>query len=503
MNKSWKDLDKNHPWIIQLNRALPVFIKKARWFGGKGYSLSEIRCGHCFPLDHHDSRFYFYVAEVHYEDHEPENYLIPLAWSSSEGNGFSFNTSEGWIVDATYDASFQRALFELILAGRKVRSTDGSLNFERGATIPADESYLSSRTPSIDQSNSSVFYNDRFFLKIYRKLFRETNPEVEMIRFLTERGQYAHVPAYCGSLIWERNGIPPITFGLMMNQVDARRDNWVTTGDELNDFLTAFVRGEFSLHEHVFEQVELLARRTAEMHLALSTRSREKAFAVEKFNPEYREWLHGHLTGLLNGRLEMISHHFDSLDEHARRMAAVLKDNEKRIRNFFGQIRTRPLKSLRTRIHGDYHLGQVLYSNGDFIIIDFEGEPESSIVERKIKHSPLKDVSGMVRSFHYAVSAKLFFSKETRQMNQERLQKAADRWFYLIRETFTETYLDALGEDQKLFASKAELNFLFLLHLLEKAIYEIGYEINGRPDWLKIPLKGIEQVINELQKFED
>jgi maltose alpha-D-glucosyltransferase/alpha-amylase len=88
-------------------------------------------------------------------------------------------------------------------------------------------------------------------------------------------------------------------------------------------------------------------------------------------------------------------------------------------------------------------------------------------------------------------------------MNQERLQRAADRWFYLIRETFTETYLEALGKDQKLFASKAELNFLFLLHLLEKAIYEIGYEINGRPDWVKIPLKGIEQVINELQKFED
>jgi maltose alpha-D-glucosyltransferase/alpha-amylase len=199
----------------------------------------------------------------------------------------------------------------------------------------------------------------------------------------------------------------------------------------------------------------------------------------------------------------MIAHRYDALDEHAKRMASVLRKNEKRVRRFFGQILTRPLKSLRTRIHGDYHLGQVLYTGGDFIIIDFEGEPESSIIERKIKHSPLKDVAGMVRSFHYAVSAKLFFSKETEQMNQERLQRAADRWFYLIRETFTETYLEALGKDQKLFASKAELNFLFLLHLLEKAIYEIGYEINGRPDWVKIPLKGIEQVINELQKFED
>lgn len=169
---------------------------------------------------------------------------------------------------------------------------------------------------------------------------------------------------------------------------------------------------------------------------------------------------------------------------------------------FFDKIRKTPLKSLRTRIHGDFHLGQVLYSNEDFIIIDFEGEPESSIADRKIRHSPLKDVAGMIRSFHYAVSAKLFFSGETKHADALKLRKASERWFYLIRETYTETYLEALGRDQKLYANKAELNFLFLLHLLEKAIYELGYELNGRPDWIKIPLKGIEQVINELEKYE-
>jgi maltose alpha-D-glucosyltransferase/alpha-amylase len=114
----------------------------------------------------------------------------------------------------------------------------------------------------------------------------------------------------------------------------------------------------------------------------------------------------------------------------------------------------------------------------------------------------MKDVAGMVRSFHYAVSAKLFFSQETQNADLNRLQKAADRWFYLIRDTFWETYYRTIGKDNDLYYSKGEINFLFLLHLLEKAIYEIGYELNGRPDWLKIPLKGIEQVVNELEKFE-
>jgi maltose alpha-D-glucosyltransferase/alpha-amylase len=326
---------------------------------------------------------------------------------------------------------------------------------------------------------------------------------VEMLKFLTEVGGYKHVPAYRGSVIWERSKTAPVTFALMMYKVEARKDNWATTGDELNDFMQSFVNGYFSIHEFVFEHVQLLAKRTAEMHLALANDTPNKSFSAEKFNPKYREWLYQHLKDLLIGRLQMLESNSVLLDEEAKRMAQLLRDKKDILLRFFEKIRKKPLKSLRTRIHGDYHLGQALHTGEDFIIIDFEGEPESSIADRKIKHSPLKDVAGMIRSFHYAVSAKLFYSNETKNADKVKLQSAADRWFYLIRETFTETYLEALGKEQKLYASKAEINFLFLLHLLEKAIYEVGYELNGRPDWLKIPLKGIEQVINELEKFED
>lgn len=339
-------------------------------------------------------------------------------------------------------------------------------------------------------------------MKIYRKLFLETNPEVEMLKFLTEQGGYANVPAYRGSLIWSRKNIAPVTFALMMYKIDAQKDNWATTGDELNDFLQSFIQGSFSIHEFVFEHVELLAKRTAQMHTALAHETSMKDFKTEKFNPAYRTWLFDHLMSLVDGRISMLQDNHHLLDEDAKRMAQLLMDKREIVLRFFEKIKKKPLKSLRTRIHGDFHLGQVLHTGGDFIIIDFEGEPESSISDRKIKHSPLKDVAGMIRSFHYAVSAKLFYSNETKHKDQLSLQKAADRWFYLIRETFTETYLHELGPHQKLYANKAEINFLFLLHLLEKAIYEVGYELNGRPDWLKIPLKGIEQVINELEKYE-
>ena len=226
-----------------------------------------------------------------------------------------------------------------------------------------------------------------------------------------------------------------------------------------------------------------------------------KAFKHEPYDDVYRKWLFKHLHELLKGRLQMAEQNKERLDEEALRMTELLRDKQSLILKFFEQVKKRPLQSLRTRIHGDYHLGQVLYTGGDFVIIDFEGEPESSIVERKIKHSPMKDVAGMIRSFHYAVSSKLYFSNETKQMDRQRLQRATDRWFYLIRDTFLETYLNAMGKNNPVFYSKSEINFLLHLHLMEKAIYELGYELNGRPGWVKIPLKGIEQVIHELEKY--
>ena len=171
------------------------------------------------------------------------------------------------------------------------------------------------------------------------------------------------------------------------------------------------------------------------------------------------------------------------------------------IDDFVADFRCRPIESLRIRIHGDYHLGQVLATQNDFVIIDFEGEPESSITERKIKHSPLKDVAGMVRSYHYAVSAKLFGSAETAGIEADQLQRVSDRWFKLIRDTFMDAYLEAIGSPHPLFKDNAEINFLLLIYLLEKAVYELGYEISYRPHWVKIPLKGIVDVIREIEKI--
>lgn len=502
----WTTLHQSKDEVNRLLDLMKPHILQARWFGGKAYQLDHISCDHVlrFPADH--QLFNLVIIEVVYFDHPVEYYFFPWACLKrdrvEDAVVLADWNDEEVIVDAISSKVFHKAMFEHVIGNHQLQSTPGRLKFDCGAGLNKSQSYLNSRNPGVDQSNSSIFFNDKYFMKIYRKLYLETNPEVEMLKQLTEEGNYTHVPAYRGSLVWERKGTLPVTLALMMYKIDATRDNWTTTGDELNDFLHAFINGRFSIQEFVFEHVELLAKRTAEMHKALSISTRNKSFKVEKFDEEYRSWLFEHLRALLEGRITLLKRNLPLLDPEARAMAETFIARKAIILKFFERIKGQPLKSLRSRIHGDFHLGQVLYTGGDFVIIDFEGEPESSIAERKIKHSPLKDVAGMIRSFHYAVSAKLFFSAETTEMDRAKLQKAADRWFYLIRETYTETYLKELGPNQKLFANMAELNFLFLIHLLEKAIYEVGYELNGRPDWLKIPLKGVIQVINELEKYD-
>jgi maltose alpha-D-glucosyltransferase / alpha-amylase len=383
----------------------------------------------------------------------------------------------------------------------------------------------------VDSSNSALVFGptgqEKYFLKLYRKLFPQTNPEVEMVAFITQNSDFQHIPAYAGGIVWEplpetlsdetadtptTIAAPAVTLGMMQRMVKNDKDNWDLTGDYLNQFLYAVPNRLFAISEDVFEQVERLGKRTAEMHCALYQPKLDPAspdhaaFAPEPFTDDYRDFLSQRFTDLLDRRYALLIDNYARLDPLGQRLAWVFMEAKEMIDEFVEDFRSRPLGSLRVRVHGDYHLGQVLAVTGedrttDFVIIDFEGEPESSIAERKIKHSPLKDVAGMIRSYHYAVSAKLFNSDETGSIDPEQLQRVSDRWFKLIRDTYLDAYLAEFGTPHPLFQDNTEINFLLLVYLLEKAVYELGYELSYRPTWVKIPLKGIMDVIHEIEKI--
>lgn len=505
----WYRLNEDTEAVQQLlQKVLPEYLHTVRWFGGKAKTIQDITVSEWLTLEKSHAFAWLLMLDVHYET-GLETYMLPLMLSSAVPAHnkallatCAFNSTLFYVVDAAFDSRFHQLVFTEMMQDAMGTQTHGNLVFHSSKKLEsAERLFNNARVPDIEQSNTSVLYGEVFFLKFYRKLFRQINPEVEMLQFLSEHTSFRNIPEYAGSIVWEEKSKAPVTLGLMMRKVEAEKDSWSSTGDDLNDFLFRFVDHTFSVKEYVFEKMELLGKRTAEMHLALAGGAATPAFQSEKFTKSYTKWLHEHLIQLVDKRLMMYEQQKHQLSGQALQLGEQFVQRAEFIKSFFRSVTQRKLMSGRIRIHGDYHLGQVLFSGNDFIIIDFEGEPESSIEERKIKHSPLKDVAGMIRSFHYAVCAKLYFSKETAGMDQERLQKAADRWFHLIQDTFLDSYMAVMGKNNPLLGSKAEINYLLQLHILEKAVYELGYEMNGRPHWVSIPLKGVAYVVDELEKY--
>jgi trehalose synthase-fused probable maltokinase len=517
-----------HPWegILAdtsfvntlITRVLPSYINTCRWFAGKARTQEgfDINTSMAVPLAD-GSVAYILIVEVAYPEGDKEFYQLPVSFidTSTAGSpeilpkGIISSTqiaqNQGVLIDACYDERFQQAIFQNLSKNQTIDTPDSKISFERGKGLATQDinTAIESRLLPVDSSNTAFTFGDKYFLKLYRKLFSQTNPEVEMVSFLTQYSDFPNIPAYAGSFVWQQPQQADVTLGMMQLMVQNQQDTWSVTGDHLNDFMYGVPKRLFSVKEEVFEEVALLGQRTAEMHLGLYAPEAEQDFAPEKFTSEYRQFLYKRFEDLLNRRYNLLIDNYLKLDKPSQKLAWEFMEAKEMLDDFIAKILTRPLDSLRIRIHGDYHLGQVLATASDYIIIDFEGEPESSIAERKIKHSPLKDVAGMIRSYHYAVCAKLYNSEETKNVPTEKLLQVSDRWYRLIRDTFLETYYDTFGYPHPLFKDNTEVNFLMLLYLLEKAVYELGYEISYRPDWVKIPLKGIVDVIREIEKLRN
>jgi maltose alpha-D-glucosyltransferase/alpha-amylase len=247
---------------------------------------------------------------------------------------------------------------------------------------------------------------------------------------------------------------------------------------------------------NLFNQVKTLAIRTAEMHIALGSEFEETAFTPAHYNGDYTVWLKNKMLYQFQNRLNVIENSLDKLDGLASTLAQEFLDKKNSIRKRFVNFDWTKLKGERIRVHGDYHLGQILVKDKDFYIIDFEGEPESTIRDRKVKQPPLKDVAGLFRSFHYAIYATIFNNQESYPSNQDNLFKAGEILYRYITGLFLGAYVTETQNENLNLGYNQERIFILKYCLLEKAVYELGYELNSRPKWAVIPLKGISNIIN-------
>jgi maltose alpha-D-glucosyltransferase / alpha-amylase len=243
------------------------------------------------------------------------------------------------------------------------------------------------------------------------------------------------------------------------------------------------------------EMASLLGKRTAELHLALSTELEDPNFAPEPFSVLYQRSLYQSMESLTKRVMEMVRTNLNTLPEDQKDKLIALLGREKVILDQFREIYRKKLSAMKIRTHGDYHLGQILFTGNDFVIIDFEGEPARPLSERRLKRSPLRDVAGMIRSFHYAVFNSLFKYSSTDMKFIEGVKPWAEIWYKSVAGLFLKSYIDTARNAPFIPSKNEELDTLLRAFLLEKAVYELGYEFNNRPNWLIIPIEGINNLL--------
>ncbi|HET6262692.1 MAG TPA: putative maltokinase, partial [Chloroflexia bacterium] len=424
----------------------------------------------------------------------------------------------GVLYDAVYDKEFASSLLDAIRENRQFNSDSEEIRTWPTTAFQEiagpSQSPLEPRIMRAEQSNTSVMYGHTFILKLFRRLEEGTSPDLEIGRFLTETG-YSHTPPLAGAVEYYPHSGEPLTLAILQGFVPNHGDAWQYTLDALGDYFTRAM--EMSLdgqaisprNRHLLDiiaedipshirqaigpyldAVGLLGRRTAEMHVALASDPDDPAFAPEPFTDEYQSSIYEAMRGLTGQAMSLLRNRLDSLPDATAREASSTLEREGEVLAHFQPLVEHRLSAMRTRCHGDYHLGQVLYTGSDFAIIDFEGEPVRSLAERRRRHSPLKDVAGMLRSFHYAAYAALFSELE-KDADAQRLEPLASAWSLWVSAAFLREYLAVARQGSFLPASEEDLRVLLDAHILEKAVYELIYELNNRPDWVRIPLQAL------------
>ncbi|OHB37469.1 MAG: maltose alpha-D-glucosyltransferase [Planctomycetes bacterium GWA2_39_15] len=516
---------------------LPSYINRCRWFGGKSQVMQEIKIIENITIREDSCVAQMLFLEVRYTTGLSEKYLLPLSFASGDKAErivvenfhavvahLKTESGEGIIYDSIYDEEFRKHLLRMFSRRHAVRGLRGGLVSNTGKTI---KKYMlkallleKSQVLKAEQSNSSFLYGKALFLKLFRRLDEGTNPELEMERFLTEKIFSPNIPPFAGAIEYKRQDAEPILVGILQAYVPNQGDAWTYVLDSLGRYIdcvlskkcetqemptiaSSFLEVSFQeipiLQEIIggalLEMITLLGKRTAELHVSLSSETEDPNFTPEPFSALYQRSLYQSMQALTKKNLTLLRKNVNNLPDTVKGLTGEILNHEKAITGCFAALLKSKISAVKIRIHGDYHLGQVLFTGNDFVIIDFEGEPARTLSERRIKRSPLRDVAGMIRSFHYAAYASLLKHASVRPEDIPRLETWIGLWYRYVGRTFLKSYLNTAGNASFIPKDREVLNLMLKAYLLEKAIYEIGYELNNRPDWIIIPLRGIKHLL--------
>jgi maltose alpha-D-glucosyltransferase/alpha-amylase len=516
-------LDGSMRGIVE-KQALVPFLQRQRWFGGKARPVTSARFVDWTTLRRGTHPAFLSIVEVQYSDGGRENYVLPLAMAGSpdadtieqqHGPAILAHISgarKGLLYDGLFDDGVCSLLLEAMQQKRELRLRHGMLTaLAIGVGTGPDEERTPIRRSAPDQSNTSVLFGWQLIMKMFRHLEPGVNPDIEVGEYLTSRG-FSRVPPLLGAMSYMRGGEAASV--LMLQRFVPNQGNaWDVTIEEVGRFFDRvrtlpamsadrdaardwLRRGD--LPANVAQVVgpylataETLGRRTGELHVALAAPSGDPRFEMEPYTHADLAATATRMREHALEQLRLLEEAMPRLDERRRQLAADVLENRDDLTDPFHAITRLRSGAGRIRCHGDYHLGQVLVAEADVVILDFEGEPARPIAERREKCSALRDVAGMMRSFSYAALTGLTAGTQTRPEDVERLAPWAQMWETWVSAAFLRGYLTVSAGASFLPRDPDDFDALLHAFIVEKALYELGYELNNRPDWVHIPLTGL------------
>jgi maltose alpha-D-glucosyltransferase/alpha-amylase len=508
------------PWRIGLaekarqqfeTETMPRFIETQRWYAAKGRSILRARMSEQVLWTEGKLSWLLALLDLDVEG-EPTSYFVPLAlaWEDRDDERLRNLTSAaaakvrqqgnvGVIGDAFADEVFCRAIVGAIAARREIASGQGKLSFrptDAFAEIAGgDFAALKTERPQGSSSNTIVTMGERLMLKGYRRLRGGISPELEMGLYLTEAVHYPNCARLAGVVDYTVGGGPPRPLALLQAYVANQGDGWSYATDylqrhlEVNRTAPAAEKPPVNAHDAHIALIRVLATRTAQLHRALATPTQNPDFNPEPMSAADIEGYRQRARGEVRDTLALLSANLEQLSAPDRAKAATVLAQSAAILAQIDAIAPGTPRARKIRVHGDYHLGQVLLTRNDFVIIDFEGEPGRGLEQRRAKQSSLRDVSGMLRSFSYVqLSAVRQFAHDESQF--AKLGLLARAWELEARAAFLAAY-DEAARGSELYESLDPRSGLLGLFEIEKAFYELRYDLGNRPSWAGIPLQGI------------
>ncbi|HEY7024650.1 MAG TPA: maltose alpha-D-glucosyltransferase [Candidatus Limnocylindrales bacterium] len=521
---------------VELTAALPGYMRARRWFRSKARRIKRVTVRDSMAIG--DSCIA--IFDVEYTEGESEAYVLPLAVGRGEDverivaqtpqaliayvvpPGSAADEPAWLLYDAIYDARFSHELLDAIGGRRRFSGSRGQVtasptNAYRRLRGSKSER-LEATVGRAEQSNTSVAFGDRLMLKLFRRLEPGINPDIEVGGALTEAG-FPYTPALGGWLAYRTRSDEPAAIGLLQQYVPNEGDVWEYTLDQIGDFYERAAADDMpapelsgsSLKDLLRAREEatpelardaigsflgvarLLGERTAQMHRALATVD-DPAFTPEPFSALYQRSLFQTLRNQSSATFAALRQRREVLEDDVRDQADAALELAGSVMAEVGKLISSKPAAVRIRTHGDYHAGQVLWTGKDVVVIDFEGEPGRPLSERRFKRSAISDVAGMLRSFHYAAYGPLLNQRvggAVRPEDRMRLERWASFWYLHVATAYLRAYLEGARGQAFVPENADELRTTLELAMLQKVLYELSYELNNRPDWVSIPLRGL------------